>query len=202
MTLYIIRHGETDFNKQGKVQGKIDTYLNLTGREQGKLFYEYHKNIRFDLILTSSLKRTHQTVARFIKQNAAIWEPTPDLDEISWGVHEGQKYLPELEANYKIMMNGWENGDYDRKIEGGESAAELAERVGRVIEKLKHTKAKNVLICTHGRTLLCLITLLKGQPLKEMNRHKHQNTGLYVVHYVDNEFIFEIENEAKHLSNV
>ncbi len=200
MTIYIIRHGETDYNKRNMVQGKIDTLLNRTGWEQGKLFHEYHKNIDFDLILTSSLRRTHQTVDPFIRRNRDRWVQMDALDEISWGAHEGQAYAPALQSAYENMMQGWESENYHTKIEGGESAHELAERVQTVVDYLRASTAKNVLVCTHGRTLLCLITLLKGEPLKNMNLYKHQNTGLYVVHRLNGEFIFEVENDARHLN--
>ena len=201
MTIYIIRHGETEFNKVGKVQGKIDTELNHTGNYQAKLFHEYYRTVPFDVIITSALKRTHQTVAPFIKKNPDIWEQIPELDEICWGIHEGQPNTPTLDANFHKMMHEWESGNYDAAIEGGESINQLAVRVQKSIDYLRNIDANNVLVCTHGRTLLCLITLLKGEPLKNMNQFKHQNTCLYIVHYLNGEFIFEVENDLRHLQN-
>ena len=67
MTLYIIRHGETALNRQNIVQGSgVDSDLNNTGHRQAALFFNYYQNIRFDLVITSALKRTHQTVAPFL----------------------------------------------------------------------------------------------------------------------------------------
>ena len=66
-TLYIIRHGQTDFNKQGIIQGRgINTDLNETGRKQGAAFFNAYKDIPFDKIYISELKRTQQTVQQFI----------------------------------------------------------------------------------------------------------------------------------------
>ena len=199
MTIYIIRHGETDFNKQGKVQGRMDTELNHKGWKQGDLFHQYYKNIEFDVIITSALKRTHQTLYPFIKAQPKAWVQLSELNEINWGVHEGKSFDLLLEANYAKMMAAWDAEDYEARIEEGESATELGARAQMVVEYLKTLHAKNVLVCTHGRTLLCLITLLKGEPLKNMKLYKHQNTCLYVVHYVDGEFVFEIENDVRHL---
>jgi phosphoserine phosphatase len=200
MTLYIIRHGETEMNKQGIVQGSgVDSDLNDTGQKQAHLFFQYYKNIPFDVLITSALKRTHQTVKPFILRGHQ-WHQTPDLNEISWGIHEGQKGSPQQHENYLRLMSDWESGNYHSSIEGGESALQLYNRVSNVLNDIKAKyRGKTVLLCTHGRTLLCLLTILKEQPLSNMNHHKHHNTCLYKVHWVDNEFVFELENDMRHL---
>ncbi|MBL7818162.1 MAG: histidine phosphatase family protein [Saprospiraceae bacterium] len=204
MTLYIIRHGETDLNRKGIVQGSgVDSTLNSIGHNQARLFFEYYKNIHFDYIITSNLQRTHQTVAPFLKRGTHHkWIKMPELNEISWGVHEGQASSPQTHDSYLKLMNDWESGVYSTKLEAGESAAELHERVNQAVHFFKkpHHKGKNLLICTHGRTLLCLLTILKEHPLSMMNQFKHQNTCLYKVHHIGNEFIFELENDVRHLN--
>ena len=61
--LYIVRHGQTDLNKQGIVQGRgMDTELNAEGRLQADLFYRSHKEVPFDKIYISELRRTQQSI--------------------------------------------------------------------------------------------------------------------------------------------
>lgn len=203
MTLYIIRHGETDLNRQGIVQGNgVDSELNAVGRKQAHLFYQYYNNIHFDYIVTSNLKRTHQTVEPFVLRGThKDWIKLHELNEISWGVHEGKKGDETQHESYKKLMNDWESGVYDTKIEGGESAAELHQRVHKAIEFLTQPQyqGKNILLCTHGRTLLCMLTILNKHPLSMMNSFKHQNTCLYKTHWVEGEFIFETINDVRHL---
>jgi broad specificity phosphatase PhoE len=205
MKLYIVRHGETDFNRRGIVQGSgVDSNLNDNGLLQGNLFFNYYKNIPFRRIITSSLKRTHQTVAPFIERQPQLWLPMPELNEISWGEHEGKVGNEATVASYKQLMLDWESGVYDSKIEGGESAAELHQRVSRVVDFLKNGDFlnQNILLCTHGRTLLCLLTVLQNTPLSKMNNFKHQNTCLYLAHYVNGAFEFELENDVTHLNGM
>ena len=65
--IYLIRHGETKYNKLGIVQGSgVDSDLNETGIEQANAFFEHYKNISFDKIYTSKLKRSQQSVQQFI----------------------------------------------------------------------------------------------------------------------------------------
>jgi phosphoserine phosphatase len=205
MTLYIIRHGETDMNRQGIVQGSgVDSDLNDNGRKQARLFYQYYKNLHFDYIITSDLKRTQQTVQPFLLRGSQQeWVKLPELNEISWGIHEGKKGTNEQHESYKSLMADWESGVYDSKIEGGESAKELHERVSKAVAffKSEHFSKKNILVCTHGRTLLCLLSVLKNLPLSKMSIFKHQNTCLYKVHHVEEEFLFELENDVQHLGN-
>ena len=64
--LYFIRHGETDFNRQNIVQGGgIDSDLNETGRAQGQRFFEHYRDLHFDRVYCTQLKRTYQTVQPF-----------------------------------------------------------------------------------------------------------------------------------------
>lgn len=184
MTLYIIRHGETALNRQNIVQGSgIDSDLNNTGHRQAALFFNYYQNIRFDFVITSALKRTHQTVAPFLKHLSARkphtidfdsteshaikdkkWLQMTELNEICWGINEGKTANPQNETQFKKLMEDWQSGVYDSRIEGGESAAELRERLQKFVDFIKKMDEKqNILVCTHGRTLLCLLTILQEE---------------------------------------
>jgi broad specificity phosphatase PhoE len=91
LKLYLIRHGETDFNIQGIVQGGgVDSDLNELGRAQGQAFFEYYKHISFDSVYCSSLKRTAQTLHPFVELGHELIA-RPELNEFNWGVLEGKK---------------------------------------------------------------------------------------------------------------
>ena len=81
--LYIIRHGETELNRLGIVQGRgVDASLNDTGIAQGKAFFNKYSAIKFDKVYTSSLVRTHQTVKAFLAAGLP-WEQLDGLDELA-----------------------------------------------------------------------------------------------------------------------
>lgn len=87
-TLYIIRHGETDFNKNGIVQGRgVNSPLNITGIAQGDAFYNMYKGVSFDKLYLSKLIRTGQTVTKFI-ESGLPFERLAGLDELAWGKYE------------------------------------------------------------------------------------------------------------------
>jgi probable phosphoglycerate mutase len=201
-TIYILRHGETELNKQHIVQGSgVDASLNNTGLQQARAFYDQYQHLPFEAVLTSKLVRTHQTVAPFLEKGLP-WEQIADINEMGWGVHEGKKNTPEMHQEYRTMMAAWQNGDYHTKLEQGESAHELAERMSRFIEQLKTRPEKLLLVCSHGRAMRCMVTLFKNRELYQMEQFHHSNTGLYLVHFKNGEFVFELENDIRHLAEL
>lgn len=201
--IYIIRHGETDLNKLGIVQGRgIDSDLNDKGRAQGAAFFYRYKEVKFDKIYTSNLKRTHQTVKGFIDLGLP-WQKLAGLDELAWGLWEGQKSSLKSRAAFREMMEKWQSGNYDAKFEGGESPIEVQFRLqGAMQIILSHTKEKRILICMHGRAMRLLLCLLLEKPLSEMGDFPHQNTTLYKLKYTDGKFVVVDFNNTDHLKGL
>ena len=198
--LYIIRHGETDLNKQGIVQGRgINSDLNDTGRAQAAAFYKMYKDVPFEKIYTSSLKRTQQTVQSFI-DGGIPWEPLTGLDELAWGEWEGKPNDANAIAAFKAIMDKWQSGDYDSKFDGGESPNEVLARLTEAVNIIKsHTDEKLILVCMHGRAMRLLLCLLTGKPLSEMGDFPHLNTTLYKVELTNDVFTIVEFNNTDHL---
>lgn len=200
-TIYFVRHGQTDFNKKGIIQGSgVDSDLNETGRQQAQSFFEYYKNEDFDLLICSVLKRTFQTIAPF-EALGIPYKAMAEINEMGWGVMEGQTVTPAMKVTYQEMIRQWGTGNFDSRLENGESARELSDRLSRFLDILKKMPEKKILVCTHGRSLRCLMTLLKGQHLREMEGYSHSNTGLFLVKYIaaDDHFDVVYENDTTHL---
>lgn len=200
MRIYFVRHGETDYNKQQIVQGSgIDSSLNDMGRSQASALFEKYKEVPFDLVFTSALQRTQQTAQHFIDKPIPHIS-TPDLNEINWGVHEGQKSTPFMINAYKDLINKWGANDFDARLEEGESANELQTRLNRFLNQLKERKENTVLVFTHGRTLRCIMCLIEGKHLREMENYQHHNTGVFLVNYEDGQYEVLLNNDTSHLS--
>ena len=198
--IYIIRHGQTDFNVKQVVQGRgVNSDLNDTGLQQAKAFFDSYHPIDFDVVYTSKLKRTHQTVAHFLNKNIQH-EVRDNIDEIDWGIFEGVEHDPSLQKEYYDIISGWANGDLTIKIEGGESAQDLADRLIPFVEEIKTSEHKTILACTHGRTLRVLMCLLLEKPISDMDEFDHQNTCLYHLKFDGNKFQMIKENDVAHLS--
>jgi len=199
-TFYIVRHGQTELNRQGIVQGRgMDTDLNDEGSKQACQFYEAYKDVAFDKIYVSALKRTQQSVQSFIDLGIP-YQKLAGLDELAWGIHEGQPSTTENKAAFLQIMRDWLDGRLDSKFEGGESPNEVAIRQREALQVImSHPEEKTVLICMHGRAMRLLLCILTGKPLTEMETFPHQNLVLYKV--VTDREKFEIVdfNNAEHL---
>lgn len=202
-TLYIVRHGQTDLNKQGIIQGRgMDTNLNDEGRKQAAQFFNAYKNVPFDKIYVSALKRTQQSIQQFIDLGIP-YEKLSGLDELGWGIHEGQAPTPENKAEFMRIMRDWMDGRLDEKFEGGESPNEVKARQQEALKIImSRPEEETVLICMHGRALRLILCLLTNKPLTEMDTFPHQNLVLYKVVYDGEKFEIVDFNNAQHLKNI
>jgi len=201
-TLYIVRHGQTDLNRQGIVQGRgMNTDLNDEGRKQAGLFFNAYKDVAFDKIYISELKRTQQSIQPFIDLGIP-YKKLEGLDELAWGIYEGQPNTPETAAGFLKLVRDWVEGNLDSKIEGGESPNEVKARQQKALDIIMSRPAEEtVLICMHGRAMRLLLCLLTGKPLTEMESFPHQNLVLYKVTYDGAKFEIVDFNNAQHLKN-
>ncbi|MDT3401722.1 histidine phosphatase family protein [Mucilaginibacter terrae] len=199
-TLYIVRHGQTDLNKQGVVQGRgMNTDLNADGRAQANMFFEAYKDIAFDKIYISELKRTQQSIQQFIDLGIP-YQKLSGLDELAWGIHEGAPSTPETKAAFLYMMREWTAGNLDEKFEKGESPNEVQARQKEAMATImSHPEEKTVLICMHGRAMRLLLCLLTEKSLIHMDEFPHQNLVLYKVTYDGSRFEIAEFNNAIHL---
>ena len=198
--LYIIRHGETDHNAKGIVQGKgVNLGLNEKGQQQAQKFFEAYKHIAFDKLYASSLLRAQQSVEQFRMLGIPL-EIRSELDEISWGEMEGLVNTLESDASFKNMLQRWKSGDIHAKYNGGESPFELQQRQRSFLDYLHTTPEKKILIATHGRFIRSFMCTLSDKPLSEMETFHHQNLCLYKVNRLTNgTFTIESHCDTSHL---
>jgi broad specificity phosphatase PhoE len=201
--LYIIRHGQTDHNLKGIVQGKgVNLPLNELGQRQAQAFFEAYKHVPFDAMYTSTLLRAQQTIYPF-RDLGNSFEIFSELDEISWGEMEGTHTVMENSDMFKTLIESWRAGDIDAKPAGGESPRELQDRQKRFIDHLLHTPDRNILISMHGRAIRSMLCTLTDTPLSKMEDFPHVNLTLYKVNLMsDGKFEVEKFNDQEHLKNL
>ena len=198
--IYIVRHGQTDFNLQNIVQGSgVDSSLNNRGREQAKAFFEKYKGIAFDKIYTSKLKRTTESMQAFIDLGIPT-EPLEGLNEISWGNKEGYKITPSEDEYYHYMLREWQQGNTYHRIEGGESPDDVVRRMQPAVDHiLRQENEHTILVCMHGRAIRIILCMLLHYPLKSMDMFEHENLGLYLLNYNGSFFSVDLYNDTSHL---
>ncbi len=201
--LFIIRHGQTDLNLRGIVQGRgVNSPLNETGFQQANAFYEAYAGAGFDRIYTSTLLRTHQTAARFLADGIP-WTQHAGLDEISWGRYEGQDLTPEILDGFAVLTDAWAGGDLDASVEAGESPNALVARQRQAMDEIVGREDdRKVLVCMHGRAMRVLLCWITGKPVSQMDEFPHTNTALYRVRYADSRYEIIDAYNVRHLEGL
>ncbi|MGY6520927.1 MAG: histidine phosphatase family protein [Mongoliitalea sp.] len=197
--IYLVRHGQTDYNLKGVVQGSgIDASLNETGFTQAKAFFEHYKDVAFDKVYYTGLQRTKQSIQGFLDLGIPS-ESIPDLNEISWGKYEGVPMTPSENQYYHYMLHRWSIGDLNYAIDGGESPIQVAERLQRGMDYILSQPGETLLICMHGRAIRILMAVLLRLDLRYMDVFQHQNLGLYLLHrYESGNYVVEKYNSGAH----
>jgi probable phosphoglycerate mutase len=200
--IFLIRHGETDYNRTGVVQGSgVNSSLNENGYRQAELFYEGYKDYPFEKVYSSSLRRTIQSVEKFIRKGIPH-EILPGLNEISWGRSEGIKFSPETNRIYEEVIESWKQGNIHLKLDGGESPVEVKARQEVALNHiLNNSHEKNVLVCMHGRAMKILLAWITGHSVADMDLFEHVNLSLYILHYNGEGFRIQTNNDISHLIN-
>ncbi|MDL5050974.1 histidine phosphatase family protein [Oscillatoria amoena NRMC-F 0135] len=196
-----MRHGQTEFNLQGIVQGSgVDSSLNDFGRIQSRAFFQAYHHVPFDRVYTSSLKRSIESVSEFLNKGIAH-EVLTGLNEISWGRKEGQPITPEEDAYYHAVLNEWRKGNTGLRIEGGESPEDVVVRMKPAVQTIiSRPHESTILICMHGRAMRILLCYLLNYPLKSMDMFEHENLCLYVLNYTGSMYTVEKYNDTTHLN--
>lgn len=202
-TFYFIRHGQTDLNLRGIVQGRgVNTPLNENGRKQAQAFFEAYKDVPFDKIYTSTLLRTQQTVESFVQLGIPA-EELIGLDEISWGIYEGREQDEEVMSGFGKLIDAWRSNQLDIAVEKGETPNQLVVRQKEAIAyMLQQPDESTVLVCMHGRALRILLCHLTEVAVCQMDDFPHTNTALYVLEYEHGKFRIVDHYNTKHLDNL
>lgn len=157
-TFYIVRHGETDWNVKGLLQGHLGADLNKNGQKQAKKLANKLKNIHFDAIFSSDLIRAKQTAEIIALERKLAVEATKLLRERTFGPFEGKPYASLKEFDKTLDRLTDEEKRTHKAHPDMESDEEL---VGRFITFLREVaigyEGKNILVVTHGgmmRTIL------------------------------------------------
>ena len=155
MKIYIIRHGQTDWNVNKIIQGQKDIELNKTGEEQARNQIKTFNEYNFDLIICSTLKRAKRTaqIINSEKNIDIIYDER--LKERYFGNYEGTPANFDEDPIYNLKTNIKENNI--------ETAQELYNRINELLEEIKEKyKNKKILLVTHGGTTRAIEAYFKG----------------------------------------
>ena len=184
--LYYVRHGETDFNRQGRLQGRRDTVLNAHGRQQAAecgvllrdLFARDHRRPQDFKYVASPLKRARETM-EIVRATLGLqphdYEVDARLIEIAYGEWEGLT-LQEIETQNASVLSARERDKWDFAPPGGESYRELADRIGKWYGSL----TADSVVAAHGGGVRALMAILNIDSEEQATRAQIEQGVIYV----------------------
>jgi len=175
LKIYFIRHGETKWNIERRMQGWKDSPLTERGISQAQALGEYLYDIEFDGAFCSPSERTRETAELILKNRDVPLTFVDEFREINLGQWEGQT-VPELEKLYGIAFKAFWESPNTYMNEGGESFSELLQRVLKGLNKIifmyekerKEDKEVNILVVTHTASIKTLFTYLNNLPMDDV----------------------------------
>lgn len=170
MLLYFIRHGQTDWNKERRMQGQSDIPLNENGREAAIEAGKTLADTKIDLAFSSPLKRAKETAELVLKDRNIPIVEDKRIQEISFGICEGMIGRDENQRPIGYFAEFFTHPELYKAPENGEDAKMLCARTWNFLEDItsrKELQDKSILIATHGAALQSMMLWVKKQPISE-----------------------------------
>lgn len=181
MKIYLLRHGETEANKNKFYYGKLDVSLNEKGRAQAKSAGALLKNINFSSIYISERKRTKET-AEIALGKSAEFIIDKRINEINFGEFEGKSY-EEIQKKFPKEYQEWNNNWKEFVPPGGESYLQFYSRVESFMKELLNEDEKEVLIVTHGGVMRAIYCYVLDNNMNLYWKFGSKNGDLSIIKY-------------------
>jgi len=200
--IFLVRHGETDWNRTHRFQGRTDLSLNQEGRNQAHALASALKDKPLIAIYSSPLRRAMET-AHFIR----VFHPSiplfeeEGLNEMDLGEFDGME-ASDWSIHYQDFYKAWRSTPASLRMPGGESLQEVQIRAIDALERITklYPSGGHLLLCSHNfvnRTLLCYVLKI---PLDRFREVQQETAALNVLCKHEGQWLAEAVNDVSHLS--
>jgi probable phosphoglycerate mutase len=195
----LVRHGETEWNAERRIQGQIDIGLNETGRRQAAAAGRWLRPAGIVALYSSDLKRAWVTAQAIGEALALAPEAVPQMRERRYGIFEGLTYA-EAQARYPDGYAAFEGRNAAYDFENGESLRDMHARVtGKLRELAVAHSGQKIAVVLHGGVLDIINRFVRGNPLDTPRDFLIPNAGLNWIATVDGAWRIESWGETAHL---
>ncbi len=201
MKIYVIRHGETDWNITRKLQGQVDMPLNEFGREIARQTREgLPEDIKIDVCFSSPLVRAKETAEILLEgQDVPIY--TDDrLKEMSFGIYEGMIFSRGESEIPDQFFDDFGRPEIFPAPERGEDFYQITARVRSFLEELyanEEYQDKSILLAAHGVTVCAIVTVVTGRSMEDFwGNGVHKNCGMTKIEVKDQKATLIYENKT------
>ncbi len=198
--VYLIRHGQTVWNKEMKYQGHSDTALTEEGLRQARQVAQRFANEKIAAVYASDLSRAYNTAEAIAGKHGLPVATLPALREINFGVWEGLTYTAINEKWSDDMRVLYTTPD-ELVIPGGETFRQLKERAGNAMDSLvKNHPDETIAVVSHGGTIRTILCAILNIHLNHVWNIRQDNTAVNIIDYYSEKTIVSLVNDAHHLT--
>ena len=199
--LILIRHGETLWNTQLRMQGSLDSDLTPKGESQINALGQWIKEVPFDYLYSSDTLRARKTAEAISKFSGHKLNLDKRLREKNLGIFEGLT-SEEARERYPETFKNFKTAGVNFEIDQGESTQQLLDRSQQAIEEIRHRHPnKVVVVVTHGGVIRVLMKYVLGVPLEAPTQFLISNTGIFRLVWKDKWIVAEM-GAVPHLEKI
>jgi len=200
--IYLVRHGQTAWNKEEIFRGRTDVPLNETGLREAQLAGEYFREMEIHAIYSSPLLRALETAQKIAEVQRLEVRSLQGIIDMCFGEWEGQS-LKDVQEKDGQRFQQWKNEPHLVKIPGGETLDEVRDRAMAVLDKtIQSHSGKTLLFVSHrvvNKVILCSILGLDNSHFWQIGQN---TTAINLIQHRDGKYVLSLLNEACHLKRL
>jgi phosphoserine phosphatase len=198
-SIYLIRHGQTAWNKEEVFRGRTDIPLDETGLRQAELAGEYFRGMEIHGIYSSPLSRAWVTAQKIAQFHNLEVQPLQGILDMSFGKWEGQSHR-DIQKNDREIYPQWRKEPHLVRLPGGESLDDVRVRAMAALEEvIRNHPGRTLILVSHrvvNKVLICGILGLDNSHFWQITQ---DTTAINLIQYRDGKYILSLMNETCHL---
>ncbi len=184
MKIFLVRHGESEGNLGGTLQGcRLDTPLTRRGRRQAEALAVRLAEAEVDDVVASPMARARETAEICAAPHGLAVRLDLELVEFDWGVWTGLPLDDEMDRSVAELRAKWRSGDVDAAPPRGESPLDAGARAAHVLARLRAVRPAAPLVVAHGRFNRILVATLLGRDLARMDEVRQRNGSISIFEW-------------------
>ena len=200
MKIYLIRHGQTGWNKEGIFRGRIDVGLDETGLEQAKATGEALRTVKIAAVYSSPLSRAVQTAEAVAMPHGLAVNQDDSFIDLNFGVWQGLS-VKEVEARYPELYATWRKQPHKARFPEGEGLDEVRERAMAGLERLAstHPQEETIVIVSHRVVTKLILCAALGLDNSHFWQITQDTCCINLLEYTGGRYIIHLINDTCHL---
>jgi broad specificity phosphatase PhoE len=193
--ILLVRHGQTEWNVEEVFRGRAEVDLNETGARQAELVGEYLRTLKIEAVYSSPLGRAIRTARAIARHHNIDAEAAPGLIDLDFGQWQGL-CVPEVKVRYGQLYDEWLKHPEQVHLPGGESLADVRDRVVRFVNEVVNRHRGRVVLVSHRAVTKVLICALLGLDNSHFWNVRHDTCGVTTFNYEDARFVLIGHNDT------